>query len=342
MDGMAVIVFRDEIEKDKEKKGVPKKVILWLVHIFLILKALVVKEKIIIEIKKNQVYDDFNLYILILPFNIDELSRMGKKEKKRIDKAISEIIKEKAIGACFFPELIYEALQPDSGTTNLYTGDILYTALLKSTLKELYGKRGKMLGDLEFCIICGEEKEEILCIVNQLISEVKYITAVVKDKRLILDEIDKIFTETGVSVIVSEDISNSARKADIVIFLKSAGDIICPRLNSGTIVVDINRKYGIKRRIENTIVKGIQVKLPLKLFLGIDKRVYAYFNTLTIAEMILTAKVWGGWFKNREEYTSARNNYTFLENLSNEFGHIGCSISGIEGNNGVFGMKDIK
>lgn len=246
------------------------------------------KKEIIEAIKVIELYENFTLHLIGLPFSIKDLEMLNKH---KIERHISEICMDRNIDNCIIPSDVYNSSEMIKHTENPYSGRFLFKSLLTKILEEIYSNRGIRIGELDILIIKGEDDTELYSIIRQISPLVKYLNIYSDNKDVYQNQIDDIFGDFGLSIGITEELNSSAKNADIIINLRSSFDNIKKiRSKPNSVIINYGLKEASKFFENGNLINGIEVGLPKKTFGWIDENIRSYFTDTQIAEIILCHK----------------------------------------------------
>lgn len=306
-----------------------------------IISSLFKKEKLEEKLKegfaKIELYDDLNLYLLTLPYSIREVEELAKNKIDGISSFISRMMKEHGIQSCIMPSHMPNMCEFEGSIKSFFNGEFLYRSLLTNILDEILTKKGLSIGDLNITIVEGKDTEELLSVVKLLSKDLKYLTIITENKDRFENEIESIYEETGLSIMTSTDFKSGLKSADIIINMGGMKDNIPnSRINSKALVLNYGKLDFNKVTNENTFINGIEVSLPKRLLLKLDRRLFEYFKATELSEIILVHKI--GININEINGISS---LAITQKVSEEFKKDRYSITGFVGRRNIIKSQNI-
>lgn len=284
-------------------------------------------------IRKVLLYDNVNAYVINLPYSINELAHMGKKQAGHLIFMASRMCKGEHL---IFPEYLSNVFLKKNLTDTIREGSFILRALLVTVLDEMFQKRGIEKSSLDITIIKGKSSEEFYAAVRLLSPVVKYITALVQNKEEIEYQIDEIFEDTGLCIGITNNLRSVIKSTDVIINLSNDFDWTTKMAkNPRVIVINCAEQSLCRMPCGNVVINGIHVRLPQEITGKIGKHVCSHFSELKLSEDILIHKL------NRTHIEKADfADHIILKKTAEEFHRCGFAISGFIGRYGSIGLED--
>lgn len=317
---LSVIVFSQESHSNGKKKSFPS-------AFFKKFRLLLKRNSEDYFIKEYHLYEDLNMNVIELPYNLEELTQ---KDGKRASRLISRLCEKKGLECCVIPgkmNNINELYELDKPKLIMYKGDMLFRALIEQILKKFAGGNKEYLYSREVVIIEGNSREELFAFVRCLLPLVKYLNIFTCSRKGIEDEVNGIYEESGLSIGIISDSLNAFKDADIIINLGDLASVTYrPRIKKGTLVINYGNIDNLVIPDGCVVINGIDVRLPVPLASKIPQNVSCSFNKLEIAEMIICSRL-----GLKDEMIQNNAGYNLIKNINNEFNSQGYAISGLMG-----------
>jgi len=286
------------------------------------------------EFEAVELYDNLKAYLIELPFNPVDTGKSCNSSK--IGRFISKACAKVNMANCILPRGIPEICGFDGGIRNSFTGRYLYKALLISILDEIYTKRGTKISELDIAIVEGESGDELFSIITSLTPLVKYLTVLVNDNEAVEREINRIYTDTGLSVMMTGNLKSGCKNADLIINLGGIREAISG-IKPKAVVLNYDNSGACNILGEYVLINGIEVSLPEETLARIGGLACKHFSKLELAEIILSHRV------NMEDKIIANcMDFESMSGLSREFKKTGCRVTGFKGRHNIFKAEDIK
>ncbi|HOM03461.1 MAG TPA: hypothetical protein PLH43_11635 [Acetivibrio sp.] len=313
MSNIGLILFCDE--RDDNKRNLFK-------NILAIIKRLVSSKLSDDAVKKAELYDELNIFIIRLPYRVSELKKPSRFKMRRLKKIIKKLCSDYSIERCFFPANLPDV--PDIGLCirNPFLGHFLYKALLVNILKMISEKKGKDIRELGVAILHGNE-QNILYLYMKILSTIsKFLTIITHEKELIEKIADDIFEETGLAVRVTDNVISGMEDAQVVVNLTDLCNFnLTKKIKSDASVINYGSINTDKIKFSGTIINDVDIILPKRFEEMMGKDIYKFYKRLELAEIILLNKLKIG------TCTTCDNvDYSVIEELERQFESDGFSL----------------
>ena len=281
-----------------------------------------------------ELYDNLKAYIIKLPFSLGDIGKPSNNIK--IGRFLSKACTQLNIKNCILPWAAQATCGFEGGISNPFKGMHLYKALLISVLDEIYTKRGIKISELDIVIVQGESCEELFSLIRVLTPFAKYLTVLVNDSEAVEHEINRVYTDTGLSVMTTGNLKSGCKNADLIINLgglRESSSGIRPK----AIVLNYDKSGVCNISGEYVLINGIEVSMHEETLAKIGELACEHFSKLELAEIILSHKA------NMEDRIIANcMDFESMCGLSSEFKKTGCRITGFKGRHNIFKAEDIK
>lgn len=329
---LAVIVCTGKRAKPVSKVG----------HVLFNLKKIlhVVKKENVREwTEKVSLYEDLSVDVIKLPYSEDELCGLLLRKVKRL---INDYCAQNGVTRCIFSKNL-KKLMDDSSMVNDSTDEkLFFKLLLPVVLDAIFSGTEIKTGNIDICIIQGNNQDELFAFIDLLSPAVKCILIVAKenDKESVRDKINRIYDETGMSIGLSTDLKSAVKNAGIIINLGNAGDF--PHtLRIGHNALFLNFSQGDAGNItdECIVINGVETMLPQNTLIKLGKCVFEHINMGDVSKAILNLRFacdGNGSVVLPGKYPKlTRQIYT-------EFKREGCGIIAFRGRHGFLSLKDVR
>ncbi|ODM26754.1 hypothetical protein A7W90_11320 [Clostridium sp. Bc-iso-3] len=302
-----------------EKEGTKKNLIK---NIFNILRRLLSSNLPDGAIKKAELYDEFNIFTVRLPYRLSELKKPNFFTMHRLKKIIRKLCSDYSIDRCFFPGSMPEELDIDCCIKNPFSGYFIYTAMLVNILKIISDRKGKDIRGLSVAIIHGRGHDLLYSYIKLLSTLSKYLTIITHEKDNVEKIIDDIFEETGLSVRVTDSVASGIEDAEVIVNLTDLCDFnISKNIKSNASVINYGSVKTDKIEFSDIIINDIDIILPKKFEEMMGKDVYKFYKKAELAEIILLNKLEIGTYA-----IGNSADYTVIDNLSRQFQNDGFKL----------------
>lgn len=239
-------------------------------------------------VERIELYDHLNVYIIRVPYSLEELKQLRKRKVDKVNKMISRICGFYNINDCIPAKKISGGIKPDVCIGDEFTGQYLFRCLLTNVLDEIYTKRGIKISSLDIAIINGKDMGELYTIISQLSPLVKYITVLTDNKDEIEDAADRIYSDTGLSIRLTCDYKNALKYIDLIINLREDDFVFKP--DDRVVILNYGLLHPDHLPRKSQCIQGVDIDLPESISNRLPKDVYHYFSKLEMTEIILTHK----------------------------------------------------
>jgi hypothetical protein len=323
-------------ETEKETKVIEKNI---FKRIAGKIKALWEEPPVYVELRKVEINENINIYVIILSYTIEELECLPKAKRIAMNMEISKMLAQLDITKFIVPDAIFDVCRFEEGVKNSFKGNLLYKCLLTDIISKVYIERGIKIGDLDITIVQGKSIEMLQGIIKILLSVVKYLTIVCENgKEVVEEKINNIFLDTGLAIRVTDDFISGVKNSELVINLGSLGRIPpYTKLNPNTVIINFGEAETIRNNSKFTLLNGVEIDLPKRLESSLDQKVFKFFNKLQLAEMIILNSLGLG-----EDLSITFLDGQLIEKVSAEFRSRGYSIKSFKGRHSILMMDDIR
>ncbi|MFZ5989861.1 MAG: hypothetical protein ACOYWZ_22420 [Bacillota bacterium] len=289
------------------------------------------------SIRKIEIDANLNIFLMRLPYSLDELIVSRGLKLKGIQKTILRACMENGIEKCILPASIPKTINMNYCIKNPFSGNFIYTALIVYILELISDKKGISIRDLDVAIIHGRNYSILHSYIEFLSPVAKFITIITNEKKSIQDRIEEIFDETGLSVRVTNDIASGMDNADVVINLGDINDFIVDKeIKSDALIINYGNLKGDKFIFNNFVINGINVCLDKRFEGIIDTDVYDYYSKIELAEIILSKKL-----NIDANIIDNNSDYSIMQKLSKQFVEDGYRITEYIGRRNIVKSGDI-
>ncbi len=264
-----------------------------------------------------------SIYLINLPFHIDELKQFTKKRIEKIQGKILKVCRAKGIKNCILPAVLTGLFENRDFFITSCGGQMLFKSILIDIINKVYSEKSVSISELDVAVIAGENELELLYMINMLSGIVKYLTVVTGNKEAIESEINNILEETGLAMGITSDVKNTLRNSQLVICLRKINikSDEYSKMRKTIINYSGDSIEGFKGDL---VINGITVGLPQQLLGKIKKEVYSFFSNAEIAEIFICKNGVDLVGQNRGQY----NNNNIMSYIYFEFGKGGYKITG--------------
>jgi hypothetical protein len=291
----------------------------------------IIKKKCIEDgVKKVELNEDINGWILKLPF---AAARLSMFDSNAIKAFIGRFCAEKGITGCYMPAgAVADAAYEDYGIGR-GAGQLIYKAHLQYILEDIYESGGIRLGSLDTVIVAGEDRQELFRTVKLLEPNFKYISVAACKDRDIEEELAEISADTGLTINICTEYKSVLRGADLIINLAGAPAVSKYRMKPGSLVLNFNSGAGARMQGENAAINGIDYLLPADMFAGLGTEVLRQFNKKELTEAVMEATL--------GDCTDGPPDNIRIARALEEFRKCGCRITGYVGRRGSLKTENI-
>jgi hypothetical protein len=334
MSDFAVVVYSKKVAGQVEYR----RLLLLLKKLWIFIKNILSKEKPNITLETIELYEDVKINIITLPYTLEELKELKSTKIKGITENINNICNSVKAAECIFPKSMEKIQITNSDTRNSDRCRRLYKALVKESINRLYLERNAEINALEVVIVQGDNNHELLTIINIILPLFKYITVLSSDRASLNDETGRIYSETGISIILSNDFRHGLKNADFIINLSNDNEkIFNGNVNRKAIILNYGRMDFAKVTTESIFITGINFELPQEVISKIKNNIYEFYKKHELVELIVLNK-----FENccKCDYPNIDN--VLVESISKEFRRCGFKISSFKGRHNILNLNDIR
>lgn len=272
-----------------------------------------------------------------LPYALSELDSLSNSKVIKIKKFIEELKTEHSLESVIIPAALSHISWLKEISDPGFDGSRLYKALIFIILNEIFTGRGYKIGELEIAILHTEDGGLLFETINFLADHAKYLTVVTDRAESIEGEIERVYSETGLSVGLTKDYRSGMRNADIIINLgnlRAKG--VNFRVNPNAVILNFGQLEMEKLTGENPVINGVDVRLPPEAS-AVKQQVGDFFNNLQLAEILLSHGMETAYGEGAE--SGGENS---VKRFSDAFVQGGYSISSFYGRRGVVKTRDIR
>ncbi len=262
-------------------------------------------------------------FLINLPYDMGELKQFNKKRIERIRRKISKVCVDRGINCCILPESLTGIFEINDIFISAFGGRLLYKSILIDLINMICRQKGVALSELDVSVISGSDYGELIRIIKRLSDFVKYLTVVADSKESIEDEMNDIFEETGLAVGITGDLKNALSNSRLIINLSKQNLKNNDYIKSKKIIINYSGDC-VKGSRQDSVINGVEVKLPELYSERIKKEVYSFFSAVEIAEILICQKVNCFNVKNGENVMST----ALYENINYEFLEGGYKLTG--------------
>ena len=127
-------------------------------------------------------------------------------------------------------------------------------------------------------LIGGEEDEKLNVIIQLLLSRIKYLTIITENKASIMNTVNKIYQETGLSIRIAVENKNVYRDIDLIINLNNFYELKSSyKLKSNAIIINYSGTNANWTGTENNIINKVDIGLPDSIKNKIDSDIIKEF-----------------------------------------------------------------
>ncbi|MCR4435189.1 MAG: hypothetical protein QHH06_07595 [Clostridiales bacterium] len=288
--------------------------------------------------RKVEIDENLGVYVITLPYTINQLKKLKEKKLKATGMLISGICVQNRAEDCFLPQQVRDICLFEGCKYNPYKGKFLYRSLLPNLLSQISHKRGMKTGDVDIAVVQGESHEELNAVLWLISPHIKYVTVVVNDKKAVETMLEQLYSETGLSVGVTEDYAAGMKDADFIINLGGLrSSPPYPKMAPSAVVLNCGERDITDLPSNNIIVNGIQVNLPSNILFQFDKGIYEYFSKQELSEILLLHRL-----GIRQETPGIYGSHEAMRKISEEFVKCGFKVTGFAGRHGYLKMEDME
>jgi hypothetical protein len=328
MKDFGLLYFVEGYGEEKKQNSLLKNIFSWLGNPF-------GKNKIELKAEKLVIYDGRSVHIIEIPYTLESLKNISPKNLKNLEKALYYFIESNDLECCIYPADTGLDFSSPLLVKSRFSGELIYRALIKKILLCLCNASPQKLIEPEIVVISGESDLEAAAVIEILASQAKYLAAAVSNKDSFSGTIERIYEETGLSVILTENIAASLKTADIVInFSKTYAKERKFRLKPGTILINYGSVNLFALSEKNMVINGIEVSLkniPDKMIFKLQK----YYNRLEFLEAAIILKL------GRHGGMPGWPDKTLINSIEKELEKSGSSITGFLGLHSKIKCKDL-
>lgn len=236
-------------------------------------------------VKKINLYENVNAYIIELPYNKRNIYRINKR---KLEKFLAEFRSQSNVTSFITPDSISDKIEFGGCTSGHFYKPFLFKCLTYNIIENIYLKRGINVNSLDICIVKGSSNEELYAFIKLFSHVAKYISVLAKDKDSIEDRVREIYAESGLSVAVTSDCKNAFEDVNVIINLGDLKEFDAKTKTNKTLLIF---NYGgldiSKISSKSIVINGVDIGLPKEVRSKISKNVYKYFTEQEIAGIIL-------------------------------------------------------
>ncbi|MCX7709828.1 MAG: hypothetical protein N2484_08245 [Clostridia bacterium] len=281
---------------------------------------------------------DSAVYAIRLPYEPEQLEKLSKGSIEKINRFINDLKSLHSIENIYIPESLSHIPWINVHQEQKIDGNGLYRSLIVKILEEIYSNYGMNIRDLDITIVHGMQDDFLFELVSRLANYVKYLTVISNSKERIEEQLNRFYSDTGLSIGITKDYKSGLRNVDVVINLGDLKEFILnSRINPKAIILnygnlDISRVYS-----ENPIINGIDVSLPAKVSEVLMQEVADQFNHLQLAEIILRNVEKSENIGEKEDLSSSSG-----DNLDKKFDDYGFKIKYFIGRREILKTAEIR
>ncbi|KNY27152.1 hypothetical protein [Pseudobacteroides cellulosolvens] len=268
-----------------------------------------------------EITSELIINLIRMPYTMEEYRELNDKKREMVLRDAMEICRAKGVKHCILPFKIQEDIESEGFYKKCFNGKILYRVLLANIINKICYIKDLDINSIEISIISGNDKAELLQIVKLLSSFIKFVTIITKDM-CINKEVEEIFYETGTSIGISGDYSNTLKRADIIINLGDAEEFKC-FIKEKVVVLNYGKAADFYKKV--WVINDIKVELPLNVAFMLDDSLLKLYKVNEIAEILVMHKA--GYPIIDEGY---RCDLDFIAKVAAIFDNDGYELEGFE------------
>jgi hypothetical protein len=284
-----------------------------------------------IKVNKVELYKDLNMYIIKIQNTIENLLLIKQKQLNDILRSVSDICMKNNIRDCIIPESLPDKFQSIGCIKKKFSGQYLYMSILQNILNDLLSGNKNSIDELEIAVINGDSEERLFTIIHLLMPKIKYLTIITEDKEFLENNINRICSETGLSIRLTSDIKNTLKDIDLIINLNSSITFKeIHKLKPSTVMINYAEPITSWASVENVIINKIDIGIPTVLKNKMDSNYIKSFTSLEFSEIILSHKL-----NIEDDILGDHYNCDNMQILANAFKQCGFRIEGFFGRRGL-------
>lgn len=282
-----------------------------------------------IEIETQHLYGNLKISIIKLPFTIEDYFNFKDSKNRKIIWELTKIMKREGLVSCLFPLKFLEQNQFKSFDGSFYGKRDLFKLLAINECEIIIKKYIKEIAKLHILIIYENNAHELEGALNVALKYTNYIYVYAPEIKMVEDVVGVFRTETGAGVVVTTDLTNTIRIANVIFNYADSEKIFNNiQLKDKSIIFNFGKGFCNKINSDsNIIINDIDIlnekildKIPVAIWEWFSKR--EFMNT--VFEHLSM-----NYPKAHREYP----NYQTLKVFNKIFTESGFKISGYYGRN---------
>ncbi|MDP4181699.1 MAG: hypothetical protein Q8942_11475, partial [Bacillota bacterium] len=276
MNNFALLIFKRDSDVNR-KKNIFKR-------IFELIFKKFKKPDIPHWLEKLTIADDIYINTIRIPYTLDEFMTSSENRREKLFKCLKNICNDNNLESCILPSKLYGIFPSDNMFVKMYTGQLLYRALLPEIIKEISKLKQFDINAIEIAVIHGEDYEMAFGVIKLLSSFIKYITIFTEDE-YVKKGIDEIYYETGSSIGISSDLPNTVKRSDIIINMRVSAEFNQERFKKGGVIINYGKTTQVFKKV--CTINGIKVSLPEFMEAKMRDDILALYNSCELAEIFI-------------------------------------------------------
>lgn len=179
--------------------------------------------------------------------------------RKKLEKEISKFMSQYNISSCISSKNFKDKYNLSNCEVWQHGGKVLFRAVIKEIVNVICRQHDLYLYNTEFCLISHRCSDEVLRLAKLFSQDVRFLTVISPDYKLIEEQMDQLSEEYGLSVRVTDDFPTGYEKAKIIISVDGS----IPK-NNGKLknIFIINLGNKPTNTIRADIIDKAEIELP--------------------------------------------------------------------------------
>lgn len=274
---------------------------------------------------------DIRILLIRLPF---PASRLLSHNSRYIERYILKLCTKMNCCRCYVPAVFRNRDCFCRFTEDKSNYSVVFKSLLIPMLDEIYLKNGLKLRNLDTVLVSGEKTTELKTMVRQLEPFVRYLNIVSSDKEAVEAELADICAESGMSVIVGNDLKSMLRNADLIINTGEMSTISKVRIRHEAVVINFSKLQDTVVHGEFTYISGVDFVFPAGSYKTFGEEITKNYSKQELAQILLEADA---GILNGGIYDDAT-----AEKIRDIFKSSGCKITGFHGRRGILKVENVQ
>jgi len=276
------------------------------------------------------------VHFVTLPYSREELLKFEAVRARKALIPFIDYLARNSISKFIFSKYLYD-ISAFADFKESKSGFTVFSALMTHVIDEIYTKNGIDINSLDIVVIPGESQPGLFTVLKQLMYNAKYL-AVISDDSWVSAKADEIFTETGLSIMVTTDFKSVLKNADLIINLGRIPDTIRGiRIKPTAVILNYGDQNSFKHFYEGILIRGITVRLPAGLQHKLGKLVCESFSSIQLAETIICLKL-----NLNNGMLPGSDESGMLDKIREEFIRGGYNIDGLIGRHTTLTKEEMK